>query len=45
MLVYADGNAGEAALLEFFGYQIEGLGDTMLYDPESIPLMRYKRSR
>ncbi len=36
---------GEAALLEFFGYQIEGFGDAMLYDPESIRLMRFKRSR
>jgi hypothetical protein len=36
---------GEAALLEFFGYQIEGRFDVMLFDPEAIPLVQYKRSR
>lgn len=35
---------GEAALLEFFGYQLEGLGDSQL-KPEEIPLMRFKRSK
>jgi uncharacterized protein DUF6928 len=37
---------GEAALKEFFGYQIEGDGsiDPALLQPESIPLVKYKRS-
>jgi hypothetical protein len=36
---------GEAALKEFFGYQLEGFVDATLLDPESIPLIKYKRSR
>jgi hypothetical protein len=36
---------GEAALKEFFGYQLEGFIDTTLLEPESIPLVKYKRSR
>jgi hypothetical protein len=36
---------GEAALKEFFGYQLEGLIDPALLEPESIPLVKYKRSR
>jgi hypothetical protein len=36
---------GEAALKELFGYQLEGLVDSTLLEPESIPLVRYKRSR
>ena len=36
---------GEAALQEFFGYQLEGFVDSSLLDPVSIPLVRYKRSR
>jgi hypothetical protein len=36
---------GEAALKEFFGYQLEGLIDPTLLEPESIPLIKYKRSR
>jgi len=36
---------GEAALKEFFGYQLEGLTDPALLEPESIPLVMYKRSR
>ncbi len=36
---------GEAALREFFGYQLEGYVDSALLDPESIPLLRYQRSR
>jgi hypothetical protein len=36
---------GEAALLAFFGYQLEGRVDLMLFDPETIPLAQYKRSR
>jgi hypothetical protein len=36
---------GEAALKEFFGYQLEGPIDPALLEPESIPLVRYKRSR
>jgi hypothetical protein len=36
---------GEAALKEFFGYQLEGLIDPGILQPESIPLVKYKRSR
>ena len=36
---------GEAALRELFGYQLEGDIDASLLEPESIPLVRYKRSR
>jgi hypothetical protein len=36
---------GEAALNHLFGYQLEGFIDPKLLDPESIPLLRYKRSR
>lgn len=36
---------GEAALCELFGYQLEGYIDISLLKPESIPLVRYKRSR
>jgi len=34
---------GEAALAELFGYQLEGPGDAMLLEPETIPLVRYRR--
>ena len=36
---------GEAALKEFFGYQLEGIVDPALLEPDSIPLVKYKRSR
>lgn len=36
---------GEAALKEFFGYHLEGIIDSSLLQPESIPLIRYKRRR
>ncbi len=36
---------GEAAMKEFFGYQLEGILDPTLLEPESIPLVKYKRSR
>ena len=36
---------GEATLKEFFGYQLEGFVDPTLLEPESIPLVKYKRSR
>lgn len=36
---------GEAALREFFGYQLEGLVDGAMLEPETIPLMKYKRLR
>ena len=36
---------GEAALRAMFGYQIEGLLDRSLLEPESVPLIRLKRSR
>lgn len=35
---------GEAALKAFFNYQLEGVNDPTLLDPESIPLVRYRRS-
>ncbi len=34
---------GEAALKEFFGYQLEGMFDSSLIEPENIPLMVFKR--
>ena len=36
---------GEATLLEFFGYQLEGAIDAMVFDPFDVPLMRFERSR
>ena len=36
---------GEAALKEFFGYQLEGPIDRSLLEPESVPLIKYTRSR
>lgn len=36
---------GEAALDEFFGYQIEGIVDPSLLDPEKVPLLRFKRTK
>lgn len=36
---------GEATLKDRFGYQLEGYIDASLLDPESIPLIRYKRCR
>jgi hypothetical protein len=36
---------GEAALKEFFGYQLEGLIDDTLLQPESIELVRLKRKK
>jgi hypothetical protein len=35
---------GEAALQSLFGYQLEGMTDTQL-EPETIPLMRFKRKK
>jgi hypothetical protein len=34
---------GESALLEFFGYQLEGESWEEGFDPETIPLLRFKR--
>ena len=34
---------GEAALKVLFGYQLEGFIDASLLEPESIPLVRYRR--
>lgn len=34
---------GEAALKEFFGYQLEGMIDPSLIEPMDIPLMVFKR--
>lgn len=36
---------GEATLKDRFGYQLEGYIDASLLEPESIPLVRYKRTR
>jgi hypothetical protein len=36
---------GEAALKDFFGYQLEGFVHPALLEPESVPLVKYKRSR
>ena len=36
---------GEVALKEFFGYQLEGFLDPAPLQPESIPLVKYKRSQ
>lgn len=36
---------GEAALAALFGYQLEGAMDAGLFEPETVPLARYKRSR
>lgn len=36
---------GEATLKDRFGYQLEGYVDASLLEPESIPLVRYKRLR
>ena len=36
---------GEAALREFFGFQLEGYVDAALLDPESIPLLRFDEAR
>ena len=33
----------ESALLEFFGFQLEGVNDPTHVDPESITLMRFER--
>lgn len=35
---------GEAALADLFGYHLEGLFDESLFGPESVPLLRFKRS-
>lgn len=36
---------GEAALAEFFGYQLEGLHDPQLIEPEDIALLQFTRHR
>ena len=36
---------GEEALKAFFGYQLEGYVDASLLEPESIPLVGYKRKK
>lgn len=36
---------GEAALWAFFGYQLEGFMGPAMFEPETIPLMKYKRRR
>lgn len=36
---------GEVTLKELFGYQLEGFVDPTLLQPESIPLLKYKRTR
>lgn len=34
---------GEAALREFFGYQLEGFLDPTLLEPDTVPLLQFKR--
>ena len=36
---------GEAALKNFFGYQLEGAIDDSMLDPETIPLMSFQRRK
>lgn len=36
---------GDAALLDMFGYQIEGYEESSYIDPEEIPLIGFKRKR
>lgn len=36
---------GEAALNALFGYQLEGALNSTLFDPDTIPLMRFARTR
>ena len=36
---------GEEALKEFFGYQLEGIVDRSLLDPEDVALMTFRRKR
>lgn len=36
---------GEEALKEFFGYQLEGFVDDELLQPETVPLLRFRRSK
>ncbi len=36
---------GEAALLEFFGFQLEGMMDASHLEPEDIPLAGFKRGK
>jgi hypothetical protein len=36
---------GEEVLKQFFGYQLEGPNHPALLDPETIPLVKYKRTR
>ena len=36
---------GEASLREFFGYQLEGYIDNSLLEPETIPLVKFKRRK
>ena len=36
---------GEAALKEFFGYQLEGLIDSSLIAPESVLLLKFRRKK
>lgn len=36
---------GEAALREYFGYQLEGIYDPSQLQPESIPMLRYARKK
>lgn len=36
---------GEAALMHFFGYQLEGYYDENMIEPEDFPLLGFKRAR
>lgn len=44
-LVFHPLDLAEAALAALFGYQLEGMIDEQLLDPETVPLMRFKRAR
>lgn len=44
-LVFHPLELGEAALLEFFGYQMEGMVDDWDLMPEDVTLMRFTRSK
>ena len=44
-LVFHPLELGEAALLDLFGYQLEGVVDPSQLEPDDVLLMRFKRSK
>ena len=36
---------GEEALAEFFGYQLEGLAEKQLFEPDDVSLLAFKRKK